>query len=404
MFNSNIKQILKYIIYLIRRKKYRFKILSSCILDINEILNKKDEETFFGYYDYDPCSNGSLILFHSTKRSTSKKPSEKEFIDICYCDENTEEIFIIDSVNTYNWQMGARAIWINNDVVAYNSFDNSHYVCHLYSIAKREIIRTFDLPAQDFFEDKYFLTVNYRRLLSYAPDYAYRNLPKMSSETFSDYANDGIWKVDFKTGKYELLHSIAQVLDCDFINRFKNACHFVNHIMISPDGKGFIFIHRYFKSGVRYDRLIYSDFRTIKVLFSDQYQSHFCWLDSKVVFGYGQHRGKKGFYSINVKSGIVQEHAKLTIAHPKDGHPTVYKKWICIDSYPSLSRMQSLILYNYETCEIINLLEIFHDIVHTAETRCDLHPRFSDDGKKIYIDSIYSGKRRLYRLNIKLSN
>jgi hypothetical protein len=265
------------------------------------------------------------------------------------------------------------------------------------------------MPVQEVFEDRYLLTVNYRRLLSYAPDYAYRNLPKMSCEAFEDYASDGIWIVDIKTGEHKLLHSITQILRCDADSKFKNASHFVNHIMISPDGNGFIFIHRYFKNGVkydklRYDRLIYSDFRNIKVLFADQYQSHFCWLKHDIVFGYGQYGGKKGFYSVNVNSGLVQEHTKLTAVHSNDGHPTVYGKWICIDSYPSLSRMQSLILYNSETQEIIPLLEMFHDISHAAETRCDLHPSFSSDGKKIYIDSICSGKRRLYELDIQLNN
>jgi hypothetical protein len=404
MCGNYIKIILKYTIYFIKRKGYRFKIISSYILDMKDIVTKNNEETFFGYYDHSPVNDSGLILFHSTKRPTSKKPTEKESIDICCFNEKTGKTFIIDSVSTYNWQMGARATWINNEIIAYNSFDNSHYVCNLYSIAEQKIIRTLDLPAQDFFFDKYFLTVNYQRLLSYAPDYAYRNLKKMRHETFEDYAGDGIWMVDFRTGKQELLHSIRQILECDTVNRFRNAHHFVNHIMINPDGKSFIFIHRYFKSGVRYDRLAYSDFRTIKILLSDQCQSHFCWLDNKIVFGYGQYNGTKGFYSVNVDSGVVQEHEKLTAIHPEDGHPTVYKNWICIDSYPSLSRMQSLILYNHKTYEIINLLEVFHDISRTAETRCDLHPRFSNDGRKIYIDAVYSGKRRLYQLDIILNN
>ena len=32
---------------------------------------------------------------------------------------------------------------------------------------------------------------------------------------------------------------------------------------------------------------------------------------------------------------------------------------------------------------------------YKGQTRCDLHPRFSADGRKVFFDSVYSGKRRL---------
>jgi hypothetical protein len=387
------------------QKHYKIKVFSTIISSAKKIvLSKNDNETFFGYYNHSPNNANRLVIFHSTKHSTKNKPSSNLSINICLLNENSCTTDIIDSVYSYNWQMGANLFWLNKKSFIYNSYENFHFVSKVYSVETKRIIKIFDYPVQDAFENKYLLTLNYQRLCSFAPDYGYKNLPKMASDIYMDYSNDGIGYVDFKTGKYELLYSIEDIIATATINNGNCNSHFVNHIMIKPDGNGFIFIHRYFHKKQRYDRLIYSDFKSMKVLLSDQYQSHFCWLDKDTIFGYGQYNGEKGFYSINTISNIKYKHNKLTKYHPKDGHPTVYKEWLCIDSYPSLDRMQTLILYNYKTFEIIKLLEVFHPIHYIGETRCDLHPRFSEDGNRIFIDSVFSGKRFLYQFELLLNN
>ncbi len=58
--------------------------------------------------------------------------------------------------------------------------------------------------------------------------------------------------------------------------------------------------------------------------------------------------------------------------------------------------MQHLLLCNWKSGEIRRLGEFFHGFAYFGETRCDLHPRFSPDGKKIYFDSVFNGRRGLY--------
>ena len=55
---------------------------------------------------------------------------------------------------------------------------------------------------------------------------------------------------------------------------------------------------------------------------------------------------------------------------------------------------------NIETGEIIKIGDFFHDLQHKGFTRCDLHPRFSDDGQSVYIDTIYTGKRQLCKIEL----
>lgn len=211
---------------------------------------------------------------------------------------------------------------------------------------------------------------------------------------------DGIWRVDYESGKGMMLHNLESIVSCQPKAIFASCLHKVNHLMIKPNGKGFIFIHRWYKGKRRFDRLIYSDFKTLRVLADDEMVSHMCWVDDNTVFGYLRHEGKDGFYFININTGKFTLCQKMTELAMGDGHPTVYREWIAFDTYPDKSRMQHLYLYNVKTSELFPLLELYHGLKYTGECRCDLHPRFSSDGKYVFFDTVYSGKRTLCYIDI----
>lgn len=390
---SFVKELVRRVIFYAKKKKHSIRYDDENIV-YEKIRTNTDLEYFYGYYDRSPEHNGR-ILFHEMQSGGIS-------VNIIVRDCKTNQENIIAESRAFNWQMGARAIWIDNDTISYNDFDGDKYVCKWFSLSQFKIIKNFDQPLQDYNGHNFFLGVNYRRLRSYAKEYAYYCLPEMSETEYNDYEHDGIWRVDTCDGKVELLLSIADILRFEHVDRFDKGKHFVNHIMMSPNGMDFIFIHRYYVDGVRYDRLMYYDFNQLKVLMGERIQSHYCWLDNENIFGYGEYEGKRSFNAINVLTGVVTKHEELTAAHPRDGHPTVSGDWIAIDDYPDLSRMQTMIAYNYKTREIKWLGEFFHDLRHKEYNRCDLHPRFSNDGNKIYIDTIYTGKRELAVLNVNL--
>lgn len=390
---GKIKDFVRLFLSIAKKKTYKVK-LNEDLVELQYLHIRSDNEFFYGYYDRSPENQGK-ILFHEML-------SDEKSVRIIVENTTNGEEKVIAQTPAFNWQMGARAIWIDDDTVSYNDFDGEKYVCKWFSLSKNHVVKAFDKPLQDYKGGNYYLGVNYQRLRSYAKEYAYYCLPEMTKSEYDDYEHDGIWKVDVNTGEINLLLSIAEILKFEHIDRFDKGKHFLNHIMMSPNGSSFIFIHRYYVNGVRYDRLMFYDFKQLKVLMNERIQSHYCWLDDTNVFGYGEYEGKRSFNAINVKTGVVTKHEKLTAKHPRDGHPTVCEGWIVIDDYPDLSRMQPLIAYNYKTEEIIWLGEFFHDLKHKDYTRCDLHPRFSEDGRSIFIDTIYSGKRELVMLNVKL--
>lgn len=387
-----IKEILRFILFLVKRKNYQIKI-NPQQATIKTLRGIRSNDFFFGYYDKNPERNG-YVLFHEMDNSHS-------FVRIIVRNLLTEEDRTIAKVSAFNWQMGSRTIWIDNDIVSYNDFDGEKYICCWFSLSKNEVIKVFTKPLQDFSLLKnYYLSVNYHRLCSYAKEYGYYCIPPMTSEEYDNYQDDGIWFVDTKTNETKLLLSIFDVIHCSVKEFPSNAKHFVNHVMINELGNAFIFIHRYYVNGERFDRLMYYDFKNLKCLTDGKIQSHYCWLDNEKIFGYGIFCNQLGFHTINTITGEAFAHNELNRIHPRDGHPTCHNNTVVIDGYPDLSRMQHLIKYDLETHSVVELGEFFHSIRNKGFNRCDLHPRFSSDGKRIYIDTIYSGRRQLLTINL----
>jgi hypothetical protein len=179
----------------------------------------------------------------------------------------------------------------------------------------------------------------------------------------------------------------------------EKAVHKINHIMISPSGKQFIFIHRYYIGKSRFHRLLLGNSMTGFVsLVAEGMISHCCWINEQTILAYLSDQSKKAAYwiidLITRKFTCVSDNLEIY----GDGHPHVYGDWFITDTYPDKARMQHLLLVSWKTGEIKELGRFFHDFNHVGETRCDLHPRFSPDGKYVFFDSIFAGKRKLYKL------
>jgi hypothetical protein len=127
--------------------------------------------------------------------------------------------------------------------------------------------------------------------------------------------------------------------------------------------------------------------------------SHCCWKDSKTVIGFLRHNNEDSFYQINTDTlevNLLSDKLKSF----GDGHPTYSKKLVLFDSYPDRSRMKKLYVYSTENEEVKYIGEFFESFKFYNQTRCDLHPRFNSNNSSIYIDSVHTGKRKLYKINL----
>lgn len=398
-----VKSFAKYsysrLVYFKSKKNYR----RHSLVEPFSFLDFEAESSFFGYYDKSPENYNGLTLAIVSAYSTQRPPSVEHQVLLTVF-RNSRQVRLQLPVRAYNWQQGCRAHWLTDDLLIFNDFElDQGYVARVCSVLKEGIVKEFSRPVQDSYGTEYFISLNYQRLMSLRPDYGYRNLPSLKKNELNDLENDGLWRVDYETGNSRLLVSLADACKINPLAEFKHAVHKFNHVMISPDGSRFIVMHRYLAGQRRFDRLLLADAGSGELELLSDYGmvSHCFWADSNIILGYMRGPGEKdGYWLVDVNTGEFTPLLQDKLSQYGDGHPHVHGDWFVTDTYPDKARMQHLLLCNWKTGEVKEIGEFFHGFDFKGECRCDLHPRFSPDGKAVYFDSVFSGKRQLYRMEL----
>jgi Tol biopolymer transport system component len=128
--------------------------------------------------------------------------------------------------------------------------------------------------------------------------------------------------------------------------------------------------------------------------------SHFIWRDPKHILAWSTEPEGNFFHLYEDKTKTVETVGAgvLTV----DGHCTYSPdgQWILTDTYPDRERMQNLVLFRPEDGTLVSLGRFYQERPTNEEWRCDLHPRWSRDGRYVCIDSKCSGQRQMYLLDV----
>jgi hypothetical protein len=396
LYSKKLYQKLNYLIY---KKKYNHQAKYA----LNK-LSYNGCESFFGYYDKSPINkSNTYIIFQSTNTKTSELPDPNTAVDLILFDCMNDKYELIDKVYSYNWQQGCKLMWLNDDVFIYNNYDSidKKYISKIYNV-KDGKFKNIGYPIYDSFNYDFSISLNFERLNIGRGDYSYNNSGK--SIDWSNKLSDGLFYIDLKTNSSKLIVSIADAIKINEKANHISAKHKFNHIMISPDGDKIMFMHRWFlEDNRRFDALLVcnTDGSELKIVANDDMVSHCYWYDNDTILAYLRYKGYGDKYYI---FDIFENQKKIVgsglLDSFGDGHPSVFRKNILFDTYPDKSRMKNLFLYDIAAHNLIKLGEFKESFKYYAETRCDLHPRLSGDGKKVFFDSVHTGKRYLYYMNL----
>ncbi|MFN3324231.1 MAG: hypothetical protein ACK5AZ_12095 [Bryobacteraceae bacterium] len=366
---------------------------------------------WFGYYDKLQVDPGGRYVLGMQVDFEGRSPAPDDVIRVGMVDLQDGDRWIeFGQSRAWNWQQGCMLQWIPGSAtrVIWNDRAEGRFVAHVYDVKAGRLVQTLPAPIYSVSPDaKWAVYPDFRRLNDCRPGYGYAGLPDPRPNALAP-DESGIWRMDIETGRRTLLLSFADAaafpspgLD------WTGAKHWFNHLLISPDGQRFILLHRWRgeKEGTSFSTRMLTANRQGKDLYVvDPHgkTSHFIWRDPQHILAWAFHpsHGNR-FYLYRDKSDQVEVVGKdvMTV----NGHCTYLpgNRWILNDTYPDRERRQHLYLYEVATGRRVPLGEFHSDPRYTGEYRCDLHPRFSPDGKMVIIDSVHEGDgRQLYVLDI----
>lgn len=375
--------------------------------NIIKVSPNDDMEYFFGYYDKSPWDVSGRYMLCMRARDTWTNPDPTEPAELMMIDtQNNNAILHLAYTHAWNVQQGCMAQWLNADEVIYNNFNGGGYFCsHVLNVktgARRELPKPVYSVSSD---GRFALSLDFSRLHRLRKGYGYSMIPEeTANEKLPDKAC--IWKVDIATGEVTELLKYTDFANFEPRPEMLSAEHKVNHIMISPNGKRFMVLHRWFDGQRKYSRLVTCnvDGTDMYVLSDDDMVSHCYWKNDEEIIAFERKKEfGPGYYLMKDKT---QEWKHLWPQLSNDGHPSycpVDNHLVVTDSYPNRARVADIKLLrddDIDAKQMKVIARVFAPFKYDNDTRCDLHPRWSKDGKKVCFDSVFEGHRGLYIVNI----
>ena len=369
---------------------------------------------WFGYYDKLQFNPSNRFVLSNQVDFEHRTPRADDVIKIGMVDTGDSDRWIeLGQSRAWGWQQGCMLQWraqSENEVV-WNDREGDRFVCRVLNTETREQ-RTIDTPIYTLSHDgRFALSADFARIQVMRPGYGYVGLPDRYGDELAP-RDSGVFLVDMTSGEKQLILSLADAaLLLHNGTRLKNVWHYFNHLLISPDSKRFIVLHRWrardettgAPKGGFTTRMITADVdgNDVYILDPSGHTSHFIWRDPEHVCMWTRPAGKKAaFYLFRDRTRQIEIVGDGIMT--RNGHNTYLpiegNGWILCDTYPNTKRLQEPYLFNISTGKQYPLGAFHLPKTYAGQWRCDTHPRSSNDGHLGCIDSPHAGNGRQLHL------
>lgn len=406
-------------------------------------LGSDEGHHFFGYYNKTVWDRtGQYVLANrvpvADAHLTPTLEAELGFFDLA----NKDHFHFVGKTAAWNWQMGCQLQWLDGAPgrqLIYNCrTDNDNAIYPGYASVVYDVDsgnqRLLPLPIYSVAPDSRFaLCVNYSRLYitHETIGYPWKKAPESMPNAPAD---DGIHCLDIVTGQSKLVISFEDLRNFHPVVSMEKAIHWVSHIEISPDSSRFLLLHRWTER-VKDEtcflhrlitanpdgsemRLLEDSDHPLPQLADDfdpnavgtydyeksEYQiSHPLWCADGRIIVWGPHARSIHYHRYTDAPNTPAEVIGKDIL-TENGHMSfspVNARWLLSDTYPDASTHER-ILFIYDTQQNIrhDIGSFYADPNLKKENRCDLHPRWSRDGKSVCIDSVHEKERQMYAIDV----
>jgi hypothetical protein len=363
---------------------------------------------FFGYYDKCPWNaTGDLLLTHQASFNDRAPGAEDSVsIGVVHVNDGNRYQCLTQSL-AWNWQQGSMLQWHPvrpGQLVLHNDRQNGRFVSVVRDTQGRAV-NVYERPIYAVAPDgRYAYSVNFARLHKHRPGYGYAGCPD-PWDADPHPTDDGIHRLDLASGRSDLILALDQLAGLDADASWRNAFQWINHVQVSPDATRIAFFHIRRTSGTGWHARLCScaaDGSDPGCLIDAQVVSHYDWLDNERILIWAKHTQDSGsFRLVNIGGG----EPKIVGANVlfEDGHVSFSpdRRWVLNDTYPDRYDMRTLMLYRFTDGKRIDLARLYSPKSRWwGEIRCDLHPRWNRDGSKVCIDSVHTGERQMYAVDV----
>jgi hypothetical protein len=349
-----------------------------------QTIGDKKHHTFCGYYDINPfshCSN--YLLYHQL--SIGSKITKLYIYDI-----KKKYHSYVASSSAFSWQLGARLQWFNSykKQIFFNYRSQNSLKSKVVN-SDGKLIRKYNHPLYSLSENKKLaLTTNFCLLEKFRPGYGY---------LVKNYDNNNYVRVFNLKSENIILELRLQ----NFLQYFreKNYNYYFNHL--SWNKKSSYFLFYVVCTNPRISKVFFSDLKG-NIFFSSSIEkiSHHSWIDEHTIIFFGMVTSKYNFYIYNFKNKKLKS-LKKNIFSQQDGHPnTINGKKIIVDTYANNLSERFLYIIDMKNQSIKKLGSFYSNYKLKGSEKCDLHPKFSANSKKISVDSSHNKSKQVLILNL----
>lgn len=406
-----------------------------------------------GYYNYSFLSDDGTKLLSNRCSFDGRAIEPGDTVEVGYYDIPSGQWHGLDVSDSFNWPQATMLQWApgtDNKEVIFNLSKDGHLISRIINIETGEK-RDLCYPVYGMTPDgKQSITLNLERSY-WTPAYHYQSVANEACNV-DILEGDGIFSLDLATDTLKQIVSLEDVLKLKPEDNFLQGKHWLEHIMVSPSGNRFVFLHRYMYGGKgRRTRMLIADIDGSNLQVIDGWQkyawSHFGWKgdDAFVMYAREQKQLAKSYngssasknaskslktrfvvalrtvyrktvsklipsnfkskmlnkmgyqlYERDAQGQFVLKKTYSTGPLSIDGHPsfTPDGRYMITDTYADDKKYRHLLVLDTETDKLTELGKFYSPFWGTPAS-CDLHPKLSKDANRVVIDTACYGIHRM---------
>lgn len=354
------------------------------------------DNCFFGFHDKHSINKEGLVLAH---RELGAFKDGKGNASVGYFELNKPDDFIeISTTKCCNYQQGSMLCWYDENSVIFNDYDEGKAISRVLELDGRERKR---FPFHFFSHSSNFLSsIDFFIFDKGMSGYGYSiSSPESKNDAISEFK---IYSISESKFIYNInLDEAEKLTSAGF-----NGVRYFSHSSFSPDNKFCYFLYRN-NDGMKNSSvlLVYDLINNVTIpLPTSGMVSHLCWFNDNEILAYCSVDNVDAYYRFEFSEGSTVINKVDNTFLRRDGHPTYFKgsnDTFVTDCYPNRERRQSLYLVkdNGKTCETI--FDVFSMFKYKGVNRVDFHPRYSECGMYVSIDSPHMDTRSQIVIKLK---